>query len=69
MENVNLKQNNNVLYTLLCAVNFRFKKYINKLSNRIKCEHNQYQDIYCNGTGLFMYGRCINCGKKRYWSN
>jgi hypothetical protein len=69
MENVNLKQNSNVLYTLLCAVNFRFKKYINKLSNRIRCEHNKYQNLYCNDTGLFMYGKCINCGKKRYWRN
>lgn len=59
----------NVLYTLLGAVNFKFRKYINKLSNRIKCEHLQYNDVYCNDTGLFMYGKCCNCGKKRWWSN
>jgi hypothetical protein len=20
-----------------------------------------------SSTGLFMYGKCVNCGKKRYW--
>lgn len=55
----------NVLYTLLGAVNFKIGKYINKLSNRIRCEHLQYSDVYCKDTGLFMYGKCCNCGKKR----
>jgi len=59
----------NVLYTLLGAVNFKLSKYINKLSNRIKCEHLHYTDSYCKDTGLFMYGKCCNCGKKRWWSN
>jgi len=62
-------ESSNVLYTLLGAVNFKFRKYINKLSNRIKCEHNQYTDVYCNDTGLFMYGKCSNCGKKIWWSS
>ena len=62
-------QGTGVLYTLLGAVNFKFRKYINKLSNRIKCEHLHYSDIYCKDTGLFMYGKCCNCGKKRWWSN
>lgn len=56
----------NILCILLDALNVKFRRHINKLSNRIKCEHLQYYDVYCKDTGLFMYCKCCNCGKKKY---
>lgn len=62
-------ESRNVLHSLICAVNYKLSKYINKQLNKIKCEHLRYSNIYCNDTGLFMYGECCNCGKKRWWRN
>lgn len=50
---------------LLIAIKFRINKFINKLANRISCEHTHYYDVYCEDTGLFLYSKCSNCGKKK----
>jgi hypothetical protein len=41
-----ITKQSNVLYTLLGAVNFNIGKYINKLSNRIRCILQRYWFVY-----------------------
>lgn len=60
-------KSNNEIYILLKSVNIKFKRWLNKLSNRLQCEHLLYKDIHCYHSGLFMYKECCNCGKKKYW--
>lgn len=62
-------ENSNPIQNLLNVIKIRFYRSINKLSNRIKCHHEGYNDVICNDTGLFMYAKCSSCGKKRYWKN
>lgn len=51
---------------LLKAIKFKLSLILNKLTNRIRCEHLHYIDVNCYHTGLFMYQECTNCGKKKY---
>lgn len=60
-----MNKSSNALYTLFNAINYKITKQINKLSNRIKCDHLHYNNVYCKDTGLFMYKECDNCSKKR----
>ena len=60
----NKKRESNALYKLLYAFKMRFDKWCNVLINRINCEHNDWEGIYCYDTGLFMYKKCKKCGKK-----
>lgn len=57
----------NAFITLFKAINTKFKRGMNKLSHRISCDHNQYEDIYCCHTGLFMFKKCISCGKIKHF--
>ncbi len=57
----------NVFSTLFGAISTKFKRGIDKLSNRISCEHLIYTDVHCIHTGLFLYKQCNNCGKKKSW--
>jgi len=44
-------------------------KILRKIRKRMKCEHQNYVDVHCVDTGLFMYQKCENCGKKKYLFN
>ena len=61
-----MNNSDNLIYPLYNAIKFKIGYYINKLSNRIRCEHLEYHDVYCNISGLYMFSKCNNCGKKRY---
>ena len=60
----NEKTHYNGLYMLLYAFKMRFNNYCEKIANRITCTHEDWEGVYCLDTGLFMYKRCKNCGKK-----
>jgi len=39
--------------------------YIEKIKKRYYCKHLIYQEINCYHTGIFMYHKCVECGKKK----
>ena len=52
---------------LLHAFKMRLVRWFHVLVNRISCEHNSWENIYCYHTGVFMYKKCKNCGKKNHY--
>ena len=52
MAEKNKKQESNALYKMLYAFKMRFDKWCNVLTNRISCEHNDWDGIYCYDTGF-----------------
>jgi hypothetical protein len=41
-------------------------KIIKRLKTMLKCKKHEFTiHIYCYHTGLYMYSKCIYCGKKK----
>ena len=49
---------------LYASFKMRINNYLEKITRRINCDHHSYSGVYCIDTGLYMYKRCNECGKK-----